>query len=238
MAYNVNELTRLAHLKSLAERTKADYEKKIGAVAADVAKAFKSLKVEGNKVNLYTSADQTGEVAASFDFPAELFLDQTKTTFVPEFVFSAENYPGAADPNLEGKPVMVLAVKGADDAVTDSFLDMTKLVDTYTAKVGDGSATVTVDGYEISVNVNISEKEGNMLQKDENGKLFVPTPEAVDISGKADKVAGATEGNLPMLDAEGNLTNSNIAATNVVTADTIATDEEVEEMLAEVFPAE
>ena len=260
MAYNVNDTAKLKHLQELAVRTKADYEAKIGVVAEDVAKAIKSMKVEGNKVNLYTSADQTGEAAFSFDFPAELFLDQAKTDFVPNFTFSVETYPGTEDPGLEGKPVLVLALKdkeGETETVKYSFLDMAKLVDTYTAKEGDGSATVTVEGYEISVNVNISEKEDNILQKDENGKLYVPR---TDTSDKADKVTGATEGNLAGLDAEGNLTDSGVSAEKVATkvegatagnlatldangnlvdsGSRIATDEEFEEMLDEIFPAE
>ena len=253
MSYNLNADTKMKHLKALAERARGDIDKKVGVVAADVAKALKSGKVEGNKVSLYTSDDQTGEAVFSFDFPAELFLDQAKTGFVADFAFSAETYRGAEDPNLDGKPVMVLAVKGKEgetETVTYSFLDMAKLMDTYTAKAGDGSATVTVNGYEISVNVNISEKAGNMLQKDENGKLYVAPLQ----------VADATDGNLTAMDAEGKLTNSGIKAEDVATkakgavAGNIATfdengnpvdsgvkfatDEEVEKMLNEVFGEE
>lgn len=224
MAYDVNKLARLSHLKSLAEAAKTDYTAKIAAVDkkftdqftatnADVAKAFKSGKVDGNTVNLYTSADMTGAAAFSFDFPVELVLDQAKTAFVPKFAFSAETYPGATDPGLNNKPVMVLAVKGSDGSVTYSFMNMAQLVDTYTAKDGDGSATVTVNGYEISVNVNVSEKAGNLLQKDENGKLFV----SVDQSGKADKVTGATKGHIATLDENGNLVDGGIAKDDVVT---------------------
>lgn len=254
MAYDVNKLARLSHLKSMAEAAKTDYTAKIGvidkkiddqikATNAVVAKAFKSGKVDGNTVNLYTSDNMTGDAAFSFDFPIEMVLDQAKTAFVPKFAFSEETYTGATNPKLEGKPVMVLAVKGTDNSVTYSFLNMATLVDTYTAKAGDGSATVTVEGYEITVNVEVSEKEGNLLQKDENGKLFV----SVDQTGKADKVTGATEGNLAALDNNGNLTDSGIAKDNVVVDDDIkdvvrtgnvATDAEVTEMLKEVFPTE
>ena len=43
--------------------------------------AIKSLGVDGNTVNFYTSTDKSGTAAFSVDFPSELFLDQTKTTF-------------------------------------------------------------------------------------------------------------------------------------------------------------
>lgn len=161
-------------------------------------------------MNFYTSTDKTGSAAFSVDFPSELFLDQTKTTFVAKFKFDAETYPGATDPKLEGKPVMVLAVKGENpNSCTYSFLSMAALVDTYKAKATgkDASTTVTIAGYEVDVKVNVSAAAGNALVLKDDG-LYVPTPEEVDISGKADKVTGATTGNFAALDGEGNLTDS------------------------------
>ena len=111
--------------------------------------AIKSLGVDGNTVNFYTSTDKSGTAAFSVDFPSELFLDQTKTTFVAKFKFDAATYPGATDPKLDGKPVMVLAVKGQNpDNCTYSFLNMAALVDTYAAKATgkDASTTVTIAG--------------------------------------------------------------------------------------------
>lgn len=164
-----------------------------------IAKAFKSGKVEGNTVNFYTAADQSGEAAFSVDFPTEMFLDQTKTTFVPSFTWSEETYPGSENPSMEKKPVLVLAVKGSDDTCTYSFLNMAKLVDTYAAKNEgkDASTAVTVEGYEIEVKVNISSEAGNALVLKEDG-LYVASP----------KVDGATAGNFAALDAEGNVTDS------------------------------
>lgn len=69
----------------------------------------------------------------------------TKTTFVAKFKFDAATYPGATDPKLDGKPVMVLAVKGENpDSCTYSFLSMAALVDTYKAKVTGKDASTTV----------------------------------------------------------------------------------------------
>lgn len=171
----------------------------ITAHGEQIAKAFKSGKVEGNTVNFYTAADQSGEAAFSVDFPTEMFLDQTKTTFVPSFVWSEETYPGSENPGMEKKPVLVLAVKGSDDTCTYSFLNMAKLVDTYAAKTEgkDASTTVTVEGYEIEVKVNISGEAGNALVLKSDG-LYVASP----------KVDGATAGNFAALDAEGNVTDS------------------------------
>ena len=206
MAYNATALVRLAALKALAAKTKAE----IDNINTDVSKAIKSLGVSGNTVSFYTSADKSGDAAFTFDFPKELFLDQVKTTFVPKFAFSAETYPDATDPKLAGKPVMVLAVKGQNpDSCTYSFLDMSALVDTYKAKATgkDASTTVTIAGYEVDVKVNVSAAAGNALVLKDDG-LYVPTPEEVDISGKADKATGATTGNFAALDGEGNLTDS------------------------------
>lgn len=252
MSYDVNKLARLQDLKSLANKINDNFATKDEVSA--LANAFKSGEVAGNTVKLYTSEDKSGTPAFSFDFPAELFLDQTKTKFVGEFAFSATDYPDTTDPNLDGNPVMVLAVKGEDDAIAYSFLNMAALVDTYTAKAGDGTATVTVNGYEISVNVNVSAEADNALVKKSDG-LYVPKAAVVDISGKADKVAGATDGNFAGLDANGNLTDSGksaadfskVEASNTagaikvdgsdVTVVEIATDAEVTEMLNEVFGA-
>ena len=66
--------------------------------------------------------------------PKEQFLDLTQTTFVQSFAWAGEEYPGSTNPNLEGKPVLVLALKNSsDNTVTYSFLNMYELVDTYTA---------------------------------------------------------------------------------------------------------
>lgn len=212
MAYNANALVRLAALKALAAKTKAE----IDNINTDVSKAIKSLGVSGNTVSFYTSADKSGTAAFTFDFPKELFLDQAKTTFVQKFAFSTETYPGATDPKLAGKPVMVLAVKGQNpDSCSYSFLDMSALVDTYKAKATgkDASTTVTIAGYEVDVKVNISAAAGNALVLKDDG-LYV------DISGKADKVKNATAGNFAALDESGNMTDSGKKPADFVAAET------------------
>lgn len=212
MAYNANALVRLSALKNLAAKTKAE----IDNINTDVSKAIKSLGVDGNTVSFYTSTDKSGTAAFSVDFPSELFLDQTKTTFVAKFKFDAATYPGATDPKLDGKPVMVLAVKGQNpDNCTYSFLNMAALVDTYAAKATgkDASTTVTIAGYEIEVKVNVSATAGNALSLKSDG-LYV------DISGKADKAKNATAGNFAALDGEGNLTDSGKKPADFVATET------------------
>lgn len=219
MAYDVNKLAKLASLKALAEKIVSDFAKKteLAPVKAAANAAFKSGKVEGNKVKLFTSTDKTGTAAFEFDFPVEMVLDQAKTAFVPKFTWSLETYPGSEDPGLNGKPVMVLAVKGSDGSVNYSFMGMAALVDTYKAKVEgkDASTTVTIAGYEVDVKVNVSKEPNNVLEARADG-LYVPK---TDISGKADKVQPAVDGNFAGLDASGNLTDSGKKAADFVAAE-------------------
>ena len=213
MAYDVNKLVKLASLKALAEKVNTE----LTPVKAAAIAAFKSGKVEGNKVKLFTSTDKTGTAAFEFDFPVEMVLDQAKTAFVPKFTWSLETYPGSEDPGLNGKPVMVLAVKGSDGSVNYSFMGMAALVDTYKAKVEgkDASTTVTIAGYEVDVKVNVSKEPNNVLEARADG-LYVPK---TDISGKADKVQPAVDGNFAGLDASGNLTDSGKKAADFVAAE-------------------
>lgn len=216
MAYDVNKLVKLASLKALAEKVNTE----LTPVKAAATAAFKSGKVEGNKVKIFTTTDKTGAAAFEFDFPVEMVLDQAKTAFVPKFTWSLETYPGTEDPNLNGKPVMVLAVKGSDGSMAYSFMGMAALVDTYKAKVAgkDASTTVTIAGYEVDVKVNISKDPDNVLEARADG-LYVPKPKETDISGKADKVQPAVDGNFAGLDASGNLTDSGKKAADFVAAE-------------------
>lgn len=182
-------ITTADSIRNLAAKVKKGFVKKeaFAPIQTAAEKAIKSLDVTGNTISFFTSTDKTGDAAFTVDFPAEMFLDQTKTEFVPSFAFSAATYPGSTDPKLDGKPVMVLAVKGENpDSCTYSFLSMAALVDTYKAKaVGkDTSTTVSIAGYEVDVKVNVSAAEGNALTLKEDG-LYVSTAnvEASDTNG-------------------------------------------------------
>ena len=221
-------ITTKTTIQNLAAQIKKDFVKKtaFNPVKTAAENAFKSAKVDGNSVQFFTSADKSGTAAFTFDFPKEIFLDQTKTEFVDVFA----SYPGSTNPNLEGKPVMVLAVKGSDDTCTYSFLNMASLVDTYKAKVQgkDASTTIEIAGYEVEVKVNISKADDNALELKDDG-LYVPKAAVVDISGKADKVTKATAGNFAGLDENGNLADSGKKASDFVGAEAgkrLMTDEE------------
>lgn len=229
MADKRNIITR-ATIQNLTKEMSKTFAKKTALVPIQelAASAFHSANVDGNTVSFFTSADKTGAAVFTMDFPVEMFLDQIKTEFVPKFTFDEETYPGATNPNLNNKPVMVLAVKGEGEDVSYSFLNMAALVDTYTAKTEgkDATTTVTVEGYEIDVAVNVSAAEGNILQKREDG-LYVPAT--------AIKVEGAGEGNLTAFGANGSLADSGVAAENILTTEDIAdyTAEEIAALLAD-----
>jgi len=205
--YNENNVARLKHLASLGTR-----------VNSELGATFRSASVSGNTVSFFNSKDGTGTAAFTFDFPEEMFLSQTGTELVDNFTFSSATYPGATDPNLNGKPVLVLAVRG--NALTPttnySFVSLERLIDVYTA--GDNS--ININGYNVSV--KRSAATGNLIELKNDG-LYVGSDDT-----KADKVTGATAGNIATLDANGNLADSGV---------TFASDADVNAMITNVFGA-
>ena len=76
------------------------------------------------------------------NLPVEMFLDTAKTKFVDPFTFNAGLYDspyGTDNPNLGGKPVLVLAME-TGSGVTYSFLNMESLVEDY-----DSISNATID---------------------------------------------------------------------------------------------
>lgn len=221
MAYEVNSFVKLGDLKTLTQRTKAEIQK-VADVAAD---AIKYISVSGNTVSFWKDAEHAGTADFTVDFPKEIFLDAARTDFVPSFAFNPTTYPGATNPSLEGKPVLVLAVKGttdpvsgtASDTVNYSFLNMEDLVDVYTVKSGDSAKILSILNNEIEVHISAAANNAITIQAD---GLHV------DTSGKADKVVNATDGHLASLDANGNIADSGIS---------VATSAQVTEMLNEVY---
>ena len=212
MAYDLNKLTKLQAIKDLAERIQSKFN---ALESSDVS--LKGVSVVGNSLKFFTSTDTSTTPAFSIDLPAEMFLDSVSTGLVPNFAFSAATYEGATDPNLNGKPVLVLGVKtrnndGVSETISYSFLDMSTLVDVYTAS--DTSIIIT----DYKVKVNVSADSDNMLATTANG-LYV------DGSGKVDKVVG-TVGNVVIFAADGAVSDTGIA---------IATNTEVSEMLDEIL---
>jgi len=213
--YNVNSVVQFGRLVEFGQGIKTELD----AMKAVSASAIKYVSVANNTVSFFTSEDGTGAAAFSFNFPNELVLDQLKTQFVPNFVFNASTYAGATDPELTGKPVLVIAIKDTNAAGTVttsySFLNMETLVDVYTA--ADNS--INVNGYTIAV--KISATAGNHLTLGADGLM-------VDVSDKVDKVANATAGNIATLTANGGIADSTYG---------FATTANVTELIGELFPS-
>ncbi len=107
----------------------------LGATNSDYGVVKLDASVTQNGTNPVTGKaiyDYVGDAIAAL--PKDQFLDLTKTIFVQSFTWSSATYPGSTNPSLEGKPVLVLALKNSsDNTVAYSFLNMYELVDTYTA---------------------------------------------------------------------------------------------------------
>ena len=198
---------------------------------------LKSVVFKDNSILFYNKPNATAEDVADFtiNLPAEYFLDQTKTVFVPTFAWSAETYPASIDPSLDGQPVLVLAVKGSDNTVTYSFISMLSLVNIYKASKDTSTVTLTIndDTNTISAVVNISSDEGNALKVGTDGGLYAS---ATDITSKADKLTADTLVDQILVDdGNGNLKASGITIQNIVDNMTPYTTEEVQGILDEVF---
>ena len=243
MAYDLNKLAKLQAVNDLAQRIQTRLN------ALETADApIKSVTVDGNALKFFTTTDTTTTPAFTVDLPAEMFLDSVSTGLVPNFTFSTSTYAGATDPNLNGKPVMVLGVKtrnndGVTETISYSFLDMSALVDVYVAS--DTSIVITDN----KIKANVSADSDNMLATTANGLK-------VDGSGKVDKVIG-TVGDVVTFAANGAISDTGISSANVLTkvagatannvavftsgggiSDTgiaIATNAEVTEMLDGIF---
>ena len=228
---------------SMANLTKYDGNLKT-YIDSEKTKALKALAVKDNQINFYANPAPTDDTTPDFtvDFPTEYLLDQTKTTFVQEFAWSDTTYTGSTDPSLEGKPVLVLAVKGEEDEVTYSFVNLETLVDIYEGGETE-TATVTVDAdtNEITVEVKVSEAEGNILEVKDDG-LYASVTQ-VDISGKADKLVDHESGDAVIKadqilvdDGAGNLKASGqtIAElkTEILDEFVAVTDEEIDNLFA------
>ena len=163
-------------------------------VDSDKTKSIKGYLKKNNTHNFYNTdapAEDTVPVF-SIDIPTEYFLDQTKTTFVQSFAWSDGLYPGSENPNLDGKPVWIMAVKGDDNSVAYSFVNLEALVDIY---IGENTKSITLvvsEDNKISANVNVSAEEGNIISVKDDG-IYASVTE-VDISGKADKLVNPAEG--------------------------------------------
>ena len=201
---NGQNLATTAQVLSVASRVKTELDTLDGRKYGDVS-------IANGQINFFAKAGDTTPLK-TIDLPEEIFLDQTSTTFVQSFTFSSASYPGATDPNLTGKPVLVLAVKGdkaTNPTLSYSFVNLETLVDTYTA--GNG-----IDITSNAVSVKLDPATDNILSTSASG-----------LKGTA-KVAGATQGNIAIFGANGAIVDSGY---------TVASDADIAAGITSIFGA-
>lgn len=160
-------------------------------------KTFKHVTYCNNCLKFYAEIDPVlvganqSSPLFTINLPAEEFLDQAKTNFVENFTWSDELYQGSENPQLDGKPVLVLAVKtNADSSIKYSFVDLNLLADVTDVKNADGTSIVsggiarlpkaTVSQF------GVSKPDGNTITVDANGVLHG----GITIHALPDSIAG------------------------------------------------
>lgn len=209
--------------------------------AAEAQAAFKEVSYSKttNKLTFTSNDGNTHEVEID-NLPVDLAFDKSGTdgTGLLQLKDKAGNVVGtgvnldlerfvkSGEYNAETKKITLYF----DDKKTEKVeIDATALVDIYTGKATTTSTTTVSAANEISVDVKISDKTGNILKSDANG-LYV---DAVDQSAKMDKDTDAVAGNLAKFDADGNAVDAGLKAGGATLAETtdattLATEKAVE----------
>lgn len=125
------------------------------------AENIKSADFVDNTIKFYASEDKSGEAIAELVLPEEMFLDGSKTEFVSDFTWDITKYPKSTDPELDGKPVLVLAVKSVR-TVRYSFISLDSVIAKLIG-VDTESASASIVEDVISLNVKVSELSGNRI---------------------------------------------------------------------------
>lgn len=112
-----------------------------------------------------------------------------------------ERFVSSGEYDAENKQIILYFDADKTESVT---IPVGELVDTYTAEALDNSMDLSVENNVVKGKVKISTASGNIITVNEDG-LFVA---ATDISGKMDLVADAVEGNILIVDADGQAADS------------------------------
>ena len=154
---------------------------------------------DGLGVNLqYTSA--TGELR---------LLDHSGNEIGDPINLGLEKFVSSGEYDPDSQNIILYFDAEKTESVT---IPVGSLVDTYTAE-STNTVDLSVSNNKFVANVKIRTGDGNLITADENGLYVAP----IDLSGKMDKVAGAVEGNIATLDAEGNVVDSGKSFDDIVT---------------------
>ncbi|MBQ6759024.1 MAG: hypothetical protein IJP42_08105 [Selenomonadaceae bacterium] len=150
----------------------------VGAGGGDISlsdNAFQDISLANGTVAFLNGA---GQVVKYFNLPEEIFLRTVGTSFISNFSWSAQAYPNSTNPNLNGKPVLVLHIKG--DSLNSpyedwGFVNLEDLIDLYVP--ADASIAISNN----SIKAAISADSNNLLSLKADG-LFAGDDTDDDIS--------------------------------------------------------
>lgn len=128
---------------------------------------IKSVEFVDDTFKFYVSEDKSGEAVAEITLPEEMFLDGSKTEFVSDFSWSITKYPKSTDPDLDGKAVLVLAVK-SKRTVRYSFVSLDAVITRLTGGETE-SANVSITDDIVALSVKVSEQSDNRIVLKEDG---------------------------------------------------------------------
>lgn len=251
--YDVNKLVKVSGLKSVAERFKTELDNLDAAKAAQSEFATVQTKVAGieagAQVNVLegitidgTAQTITGKVAAldlsnyakKSDIAAGINYKGSVANFaaLPANASAGDMYnvttAGGQDENgvdIKAGDNVIKTATGWDNV--GGTVDLSGKVDKVAGKQLSTEDYTTAEksklaGIAEGAQVNVIES----VQVNGTALTVASKTVNVDISGKVDKVTGATQGNIAVFGAGGALTDSNIA---------IAPDADITAMISEVF---
>ena len=139
----------------------------------------------------------------------ELQLEDAKGTAIGDAIkLDLERFVSSGEYDAETSSIILYFDAEKTESVT---IPVGELVDTYTAE-GDKAIDLKVESNVVKGSIKISTESGNTIIVKDDG-LYVA---ATDISGKMDKVADGVEGNILVLDADGNAADSGKSFDDIV----------------------
>ena len=223
MPYDSEKTIKLAHLKSLAQKMKGELD---GLTAPEYTVVKQGTAEEGFFSTYYLTKDGA-QVGEKINIPKD-FLVNSADIFEVETADQPYSDAQVGDLYID----FVINSKNADDTASHVYLPVNELVDAYT---GGNGITITPQN---EVSVKIDAANANGLSADGSGlKMAVATADTAGAMAAADKTKlnGIAEGATKVEASTAGKIKINGADTTVVD---FATEEEVTEMLNEVFPTE
>lgn len=222
MPYDSEKTTKLGQLKLLAQKVKGELD---GLTAPEYSVVKQGAAEEGFFSTYYLTKDGE-QVGEKINIPKDFLVNSADILTVET---ADQPYAGAQVGDLYID--FVINSKNADDTASHVYLPVNELVDAYT---GGNGITITPQN---EVSVKIDSANANGLSADASGlKMAVATTTAAGAMAATDKTKlnGVAEGATKVEASTAGKIKINGTDTTVVD---FATDEEVTEMLNEVFPA-